>query len=52
VKFSEKQPSVAELLQDENPLPALSSFLMSKNTDSIKSSVNGEQCRVHFHFDH
>jgi NCS2 family nucleobase:cation symporter-2 len=52
VKFSEKQPSVAELLQDENPLPALSGFLMSKNTDSIKSSVDGEQCKVHFHFDH
>ncbi len=52
VTFSEKQPSATELLQDENPLPALSNFLMSKNTDSIKSSVKDEQCRVHFHFDH
>jgi xanthine permease XanP len=52
VKFSEKQPSEAELSRDENSFAVLSSFLMVKNADNIRSSIKGEQCNVHFHFNH
>ena len=52
IMFPQKQPSEPDLLQDETPVAALSNFLMVKNSDSVKSSVKGEHCSVHFHFNH
>lgn len=52
VTFSDKQPVYAELLEDETAFSQLSSFLITKNTDAIKTSVKDGKCTVHFHFDH
>jgi xanthine permease XanP len=52
VKFSDKQPSQTELLEDDAALTALSGFLITKNSDKIKTSTKNGKCEVHFHFDH
>ncbi len=51
-KEEPEEPAKSRLLGDDKALAAFSGFLMSKNTDSIISSVDGEECRVQFHFDH
>ncbi|MBP1750205.1 MAG: Xanthine/uracil permease [Deltaproteobacteria bacterium] len=52
VKLSGPKQPEKDLLNDEYSLAELSSLLIHKNADSIKSSVKGEQCLFHFHFEH
>jgi NCS2 family nucleobase:cation symporter-2 len=50
--FTGERPDLKELLEDDRAFLKLSSFLVRQYTDRIQVKNDGEQCRVHLHFDH
>lgn len=52
VKLSGMKPPEDDLLNNEYSLSELSSLLILKNVDNIRSTVKGDQSIFHFHFEH
>ncbi|HWR39452.1 MAG TPA: solute carrier family 23 protein [Patescibacteria group bacterium] len=50
--FPAVKPTETELLQDDAAFTRLSGFLIKKQVDMIRTSVDQEKCSIHFHFDH
>ncbi len=52
LELPDKRPSEDELLRDESAFTRLSGFIIASQVDKLKSSIEGDKCRIHFHFDH
>ena len=50
--FQSQFPSQADLLEDETAVFRLSSFIIKKSVDRIKTEEKNGQCHVVFYFDH
>ena len=50
--FQPSLPSETDLLEDEEAVFRLSSFIIKNYADRIKTEEKDGRCRVFFHFDH
>ncbi len=52
IDFPEERPSVEQIRDSEDGARLLAGFMLRRNADRVRSSIQDGQCTVHFHFEH